>query len=69
MEFWKNYHGHTIKEVGNRKKYDNTIMSFDIETTSYLIYNNKMLNTIEYEKFTKKEQSTIKKQSRSRILT
>lgn len=63
MEFWKNYHGHTIKEVGNRKKYDNTIMSFDIETTSYLIYNNKMLNTIEYEKFTKKEQSTIKKQS------
>lgn len=27
--------------IGTRKKYDNTIYTFDIETTSYLIVNRK----------------------------
>lgn len=63
MKYWNEYYGHDIIEVGNRKKYDNTIMSFDIETTSYLIYNNELIETKEYEKYTKEQQRNIKKQS------
>lgn len=42
--------------VGDRKKVDNTIYSLDIETTSYLILNGKILPTIDYLKLSKKEQ-------------
>ena len=48
MKNWKEYNGHLIKEVGKRNKYDNTIFTFDIETTSYYILDGKQYKTIEY---------------------
>ena len=39
MEYWTNYYGHELKLSGKRNKYDSTIYTFDIETTSYLILN------------------------------
>ena len=42
--------------VGKRKKVDNTIYTFDIETTSYLILDNKIIPAIDYLKLSKEEQ-------------
>lgn len=60
MIYWKNYEGHKVDLKGKRNKYDNTIYTFDIETTSYLILNGKQLNTIEYLKLTNKEKEQVK---------
>ena len=56
MIYWNKYEGHLPKIMGKRNKVDNNIYTFDIETTSYLILNNKQLPTNEYLKLTKKEQ-------------
>ena len=40
MQYWELYKGHSPDIRGTRKKFDNTIYTFDIETTSYIIYNN-----------------------------
>ena len=53
MLYWTNYKGHQKDIKGKRKKIDNTIYTFDIETTSYLILNNKQYSAIEYLKFDK----------------
>lgn len=42
--------------IGERNKVDNTIYSLDIETSSYIILNGKVLQAIEYLKLTEKEQ-------------
>lgn len=42
--------------VGERKKVDNTIYTFDIETTSYIILNGEVLPAIKYLELTEKEQ-------------
>ena len=55
MIYWKNYYGHNADIKGTRKTFDNTIYSFDIETTSYIILNGKQYNNIEYEKFSDEE--------------
>ena len=36
MKKWIEYEGHLVDIKGQRKQYDNTIYTFDIETTSYL---------------------------------
>lgn len=56
MKFWKEYQGHKVDIKGKRKKYDNTIYTFDIETSSYLILNNKQLNALDYANLSKKDQ-------------
>ena len=56
MLYWNKYDGHEVEIVGKRKKIDNTIYAFDIETTSYLILNNKQIPAIDYLKLTQKEQ-------------
>ena len=56
MLYWNKYNGHEVEIVGKRKKIDNTIYAFDIETTSYLILNNKQIPAIDYLKLTEKEQ-------------
>lgn len=56
MKYWSEYEGHIIKETGKRNKFDNTIFTFDIETTSYFIYNGEQHKTIDYLKLTKEEQ-------------
>jgi len=58
--YWDKYKGHTPNIVGKKSKIDNTIYSFDIETTSYLVLNNIQLNTIEYLEFDEKTKRDIK---------
>lgn len=55
MKYWKEYFGHEPNIKGKRKKFDNTIYSFDIETTSFIILNGKQFETKEYLNFTKEE--------------
>lgn len=56
MLYYTEYNGHKVDIVGSRKKIDNTIYSFDIETTSYLILDGKQVSGIEYQNLTKEEQ-------------
>lgn len=56
MIFWKEYEGHKPKILGkSNKKYDNTIYTFDIETTSFLILNGKQIRANEYSNLSEKE--------------
>lgn len=48
MRYYTEYFGHNYNVIGKRKKYDDTIYTFDIETTSFLILNGKILNAIDY---------------------
>lgn len=56
MKYWDEYRGHHVLLEGKRNKYDSTIYTFDIETTSYLILNGKQIPAIDYLKLTKDEQ-------------
>ena len=61
MLYWNKYDGHKGEICGKRKKFDNTIYAFDIETTSYLILDGKQVPATHYLKLSKKEQdSSIK---------
>jgi len=60
MKYWTDYYGHELDIKGKRKLYDNNIYTFDIETTSYIILNNKQMKTIEYLSLHKKEQEECK---------
>lgn len=51
---------HFADLVGTRKKVDNTIYTFDIETTNYLILGVKILPASEYLNLTKFEQEQVK---------
>ena len=46
MKYWSEYSGHTVDIKG---KIDNTIYTFDIESTSYLLLNNKVIPAVEYQ--------------------
>lgn len=59
MKKWIEYEGHLVDIKGQRKQYDNTIYTFDIETTSYLILNGKQLNTKEYLKLNKQDKENV----------
>lgn len=56
MLYYKKYIKHEYSIIGKRKKYDSTIYSFDIETTSYLLLDGKQYSAIQYQDFTKEEQ-------------
>lgn len=60
MIYWLNYEGHKTDIKGKRNCYDNTIYTFDIETTSYIILNGKQLNTKKYLKLNDKEKEECK---------
>lgn len=49
MIYYKNFIWHDADVVGQRKKVDNTIYSFDIETTSYIILDGQQMPAIEYQ--------------------
>lgn len=55
MLYYLNYIKHNPDIRGKNKKIDNTVYTFDIETTSFLILNNKILKTIEYLKLSKED--------------
>lgn len=56
MRNWKTYEGHSPDIVGERNKVDNTIYTFDIETTSYIVFHGKQYAPEFYETLSKKEQ-------------
>lgn len=56
MIHWSEYNGHEINVVS--KNVDNTIYTFDIESTSYLILNNKIISASEYLNLDKKDRET-----------
>ena len=56
MLYWDKYNGHDGMIVGKRKKFDNTIYAFDIETTSYLILDGEQISSDKYLELTEKEQ-------------
>ena len=56
MKYWSEYYGHAVDIKGKRKRYDNTIYTFDIETTSFLILNNEQIPATKYLELSKKEQ-------------
>lgn len=56
MKYWTEYNGHEFLIAGERNKYDTTIYTFDIETTSYLILDQKIYKASKYLDFTKEEQ-------------
>lgn len=53
MIYWSNYVSHKPKIEGKRRKIDNTIYTFDIETTSYLLLDGKQIPAIDYLKLNK----------------
>ena len=60
MLYWTDYNGHNCEIIG---KNDNTIYTFDIESTSYLILNDKIIPAVEYLNLTKEEQEESIKQA------
>ena len=56
MLYYKKYIKHKYEIIGKRKKYDTTIYSFDIETSSYLLLDGKQIPAIKYQELTKEEQ-------------
>ena len=55
MIYYKNFIWHDADVVGQRKKVDNTIYSFDIETTSYIILDGQQMPAIEYQNLNQDE--------------
>lgn len=63
MKYWTEYEGHEVNILGKKRKIDNTIYTFDIETTSYLILDNEVLSARDYQKLTSEEQEKCIKQA------
>ena len=63
MRYWTEYRGHDVDVLGKTRKIDNTIYTFDIETTSYLILNGEIINAREYPKLSEEEQKKCIKQA------
>lgn len=61
MLYWNKYNGHDSDICGKRKKFDNTIYTFDIETSSYLILDGKQIPACDYLKLSKDEQEDATK--------
>ena len=61
MLYWDKYISHTPDIVGSRKKVDNTIYSFDIETTSYLILDDEVINAYDYQDLSIKDRERCQK--------
>ena len=61
--YYKEYRGHSPDIMGRKNKFDNTIYTFDIETSNYLILNNKVIAGCDYEKLNQKDKDNSIKQS------
>lgn len=56
MLYWDKYWGHEPQLLGKRKIFDNTIYTFDIETTSFLILDGEQIPACEYLKLSEDKQ-------------
>ena len=63
MKYWTDYKGHEVNILGKSKKIDNTIYTFDIETTSYLMLDGRIISAREYPNLTEEEQESCTKQA------
>lgn len=63
MKYWTDYSGHEVSIFGKKKKIDNTIYTFDIETTSYLILDGKVISSREYPNLSSDDQKECTKQA------
>ena len=63
MKYWTEYKGHDVEILGRTKKVDNTIYTFDIETTSYLVLGNRVISARDYQILSDEEQEDCKKQA------
>lgn len=63
MKYWTEYNGHDVDILGKTKKVDNTIYTFDIETTSYLILDGEVLSARDYLKLSDEDQKKCTKQA------
>ena len=63
MKYFDKYQGHKPYILGKTNKFDNTIYTFDIETTSYIILDGEVYPAIYYDKLNKKEQERCEKQA------
>lgn len=63
MRYWTDYKGHEPDILGKTRKVDNTIYTFDIETTSYLILGGKIISARDYTDLTDEEQEECQKQA------
>lgn len=63
MKYWTCYKGHITDIRGKNKKFDNTIYTFDIETSSYIEYEGEIYEPREYENFDEKKKHDCIKRS------
>ena len=63
MKYWTEYKGHEVNILGQKKKIDNTIYTFDIETTSYLMIGSRIISARDYQSLTSDEQEACSKQA------
>lgn len=63
MKYWTEYKGHEVEILGKKKKVDNTIYTFDIETTSYLMIGSRIISARDYQSLTSAEQEACTKQA------
>lgn len=63
MKYWTDYKGHEVEILGKTKKVDNTIYTFDIETTSYLILDGEVINARDYTNLSDDDQKRCIKQA------
>lgn len=60
MKYYKDYIEIDENIVGKRKKYSNNIYVLDIETTSYIIFENKIYSALKYKELNEKEKKLCK---------
>ena len=63
MLYYKEYRGHNYNLINKRNPFDDTIYTFDIETTSYLKLNNKIYKALDYEQFNEEDKEKCEKKS------
>lgn len=55
MIYWTNYKKHEYEIIGRKERYESTVFVLDIETSSYLILNDKQISASDYLKLDEKE--------------
>lgn len=63
LKHWTEYEGHEPDVKGTKTKFDNTIYTFDIETTTYLILDGEILEGVKYKDLNEKKQERSVAQS------
>lgn len=63
MLYYKEFKPYTINIVGKKKKYDNNIYTFDIETTSYILYEGEVKDVSFYDELDDKERKLVEPRS------